>query len=117
MEIEDYFAQAVDRLLAGESIDDILVSYPPSARNELRNLLVVVEAAERMATAAVPAPASLNRISARLHFAQRAAELRDELGAVSKAVPGTPLRPARTAAGAAPGLQSLVPLVCRSDAG
>ena len=102
MEIEDYFAQAVDRLLAGESIDDILVSYPPSARNELRNLLVVVEAAERMATAAVPAPASLNRISARLHFAQRAAELRDELGAVSKAVPGTPLRPASTAAGAAP---------------
>ncbi|MCB9125031.1 MAG: hypothetical protein H6643_11040 [Caldilineaceae bacterium] len=97
MEIEEYFAQAVDRLLTGESIDDILVSYPPSVRGELRSLLVVVEAAERMATVTVPAPASLNRVSARLLFAQRAAELRGDLVAVSAAAPTAALRSTSTA--------------------
>ena len=102
MEIEDYFAQAVDRLLAGESIDEILVSYPPRVHGELRSLLVVVEAAERMATAAAPAPASLNRVSARLHFARRASELRDELAAVSAATPVVPLPSAASTVGDTP---------------
>ncbi len=93
MEIEEFFAQAVDRLLAGESIDDILVVYPPSARAELRGLLAVVEAAERMATAPMPAPAPLIRVSSRLLFAQRAAELRAEYVAVQSpvAAPAAPV--------------------------
>lgn len=103
MGIEDSFAQAVDRLLSGESIDDIVVSYAPSIRAELRGLLVVVEAAERMATATVPAPASLNRVSARLLFAQRAAELRAELGANPAPAPAAPTHRAGMTAGHEPG--------------
>ena len=104
MEIEDFFAQAVDRLLAGESIDDIVVSYAPGVRRELRGLLVVVEAAERMATANVPAPASLNRVSARLLFAQRTAELRAGLETVQAAAPVPVVQPNRPPADDTPDL-------------
>ena len=52
--MEDYFAEAVDRLRTGEPIERILAGYPDDVRRELHALLAVVELAERVATAAPP---------------------------------------------------------------
>ena len=81
--MEDYFADAVDRLLNGEPLERIVTNYPAELRTELQALLAVVELAERTATFAPPQRVPLNRIAARVVFSQRAAELRAELKASS----------------------------------
>lgn len=79
--MEDYFAEAVDRLQAGETIEQILADYPDKVAQELHPLLLVVELAEQTAAQAPPQRLPLNRLAARVAFAQRAAELRAEMEA------------------------------------
>ncbi|GIV75142.1 MULTISPECIES: LysM peptidoglycan-binding domain-containing protein [Caldilinea] len=81
MSMEEYFAEAVDRLQAGETIEQILADYPDEVAQELHSLLMVVELAEQVAAQAPPRRLPLNRLAARVAFAQRAAELRAEMEA------------------------------------
>ena len=53
---EDTFATAASRLQAGESIPDILASYPPALHDELLEMLSIVEVTEQMRHAPVPRP-------------------------------------------------------------
>ena len=53
MQRDEIFAEAVERLLAGEPIDQIAARYPAALRVELRGMLAVVELAEQMAAAIV----------------------------------------------------------------
>ncbi len=94
--MEDYFAEAVDRLRTGEPIERILAGYPDDVRRELHALLAVVELAERVATAAPPQRVPLNRIATRVAFSKRAAELRTQLEATPPVPAAAPVR--RTAA-------------------
>ncbi|MCS6827553.1 MAG: LysM peptidoglycan-binding domain-containing protein [Caldilinea sp.] len=88
MSMEDYFAEAVDRLQAGETIEQILADYPDEVAQELHPLLLVVELAEQTAAQAPPQRLPLNRLAARVAFAQRAAELRSEMEAArARAIP------------------------------
>ena len=80
MQRDEIFAEAVERLLAGEPIDQIAARYPAALRVELRGMLSVVELAEQVAAATPPRSLPANRLGARLAFAQRAAELRAERG-------------------------------------
>jgi len=80
MQRDEIFAEAVERLLAGEPIDQIAARYPAALRVELRGMLAVVELAEQMAAATPPRSLPANRLAARLTFAQRALELRVEGG-------------------------------------
>ena len=72
MQRDEIFAEAVERLLAGEPIDQIAARYPAALRVELRGMLAVVELAEQMAAATPPRSLPANRLAARLTFAQRA---------------------------------------------
>jgi LysM repeat protein len=103
MSVEDYFAEAADRLQGGETAERIIADYPLEVRAELQALLAVVELAEQVAAIAPPQPLPLNRFAARISFAQRAAELRAEfeasqsaLGAANTAVSSQPAIAART---------------------
>jgi LysM repeat protein len=89
MEMEDYFADASDRLLNGESLERIVADYPAAVRQELQALLAVVELADQVAILKPPQRMPINRIAARLEFSKRAAEKRAELEATQ-----TPLTPA-----------------------
>ncbi len=87
MSVEEYFAEAADRLQSGEAVERIIADYPLDVRAELQALLAVVELAEQVAAITPPQPLPLNRIAARISFAQRAAELRAEFEA-SQSAPG-----------------------------
>ncbi len=87
MSVEEYFAEAADRLQGGEAVERIIADYPLEVRAELQALLAIVELAEQVAAIAPPQPLPLNRIAARISFAQRAAELRAEFEA-SQNAPG-----------------------------
>jgi LysM repeat protein len=98
MSMEDYFAEAVDRLQAGETIEQILADYPDEVAQELHLLLLVVELAEQTAAQAPPQRLPLNRLAARVAFAQRAAELRAEMEAErARAMPSQQREAAPTA--------------------
>jgi LysM repeat protein len=91
--MEDYFADAADRLRTGEPIEQILAGYPDGVRQELYALLAVVELAERMATVAPPQRVPLNRIATRVAFSKRAAELRTQMEAAQPLPVAAPARP------------------------
>ena len=86
-EMEDYFADASDRLLNGESLERIIADYPTAVRQELEALLAVVELADQVATMKPPQRIPVTRITARLEFSKRIAEKRAELEAVQTALP------------------------------
>ncbi len=88
-EMEDYFADASDRLLNGESLERIIADYPAAVRQELQALLTVVELADQVAMVKPPQRIPVNRIAARVEFSQRVAAKRAELEAAQ-----TPLPPA-----------------------
>ena len=85
--MEDYFADATDRLLGGEPLDQIVADYPAPVRHELQALLAVVELADQVATSGLPQRIPINRITARVKFSQRASELREELAATNTPLP------------------------------
>ncbi|MBW7885590.1 MAG: LysM peptidoglycan-binding domain-containing protein [Caldilineaceae bacterium] len=91
--MEDIFAEAVERLQAGEPVETILASYPPDVSEELGDLLAVVELAEQLATLPVPQPVPTQRVAARAAFMERAASLRAELEVAH--LPGLAQEPAR----------------------
>lgn len=55
MSMQDLFAEAVERLIAGEPAAAIVASYPAEVQDEIRSLLAVIELADH--TAVQPAPA------------------------------------------------------------
>lgn len=73
---EDQFAEAVARFEAGESVAEIVASYPLSMRNELNDLLTIVGAVEDMAHAPVPRPPAARRAAAKRQFLATAAQMR-----------------------------------------
>jgi LysM repeat protein len=75
---EDTFATAASRLEAGESIPDILASYPPALHNELLEMLSIVEVTEKMRHAPVPRPSATKRAAAKRQFLATAAQMRLE---------------------------------------
>lgn len=75
---EDTFATAVSRLQAGESIPDILASYPPALHDELLEMLSIVEVTEQMRHAPVPRPSTAKRAAAKRQFLATAAQMRLE---------------------------------------
>ena len=104
MSVEEYFAEAADRLQGGETIERIITDYPLAVRSELRDLLAVVEFAEQIAAIVPSRPLPKNSFAAHISFAQRAAELRKELEAgqlvlenASIAAPQQPKAPAQPA--------------------
>ena len=48
LEPEGLFDEAVERLEAGESADQIISSYPLGAQDELRDMLMIVQVAEKI---------------------------------------------------------------------
>jgi LysM repeat protein len=91
---EDTFATAVSRLQAGESIPDILASYPPALHDELLEMLSIVEVTETMRQASVPRPSATKRAAAKRQFLATAAQMRLEQQAqYTPATTNTVLRP------------------------
>lgn len=75
---DDLFETAVSRLQAGESIPDILASYPPALHDELLEMLSIVEVTEKMRHAPVPRPSAAKRAAAKRQFLATAAQMRLE---------------------------------------
>ncbi len=75
---EDQFAEAVARFEAGETIAQIVASYPVSMRDELTDMLTIVGAVENMARAPVPRPSAAKRTAAKRQFLAAAAQMRQE---------------------------------------
>jgi LysM repeat protein len=75
---EDIFATAASRLEAGESIPDILASYPPALHDELLQMLAIVEVTEKMRHASVPRPSATKRAAAKRAFLATAAQMHAE---------------------------------------
>jgi len=75
---DDIFEMAASRLQAGEAIPDILASYPPAMRDELFEMLSIVEVTEQMKVAAVPRPSATNRAASKRQFLAAAAQMRLE---------------------------------------
>jgi LysM repeat protein len=104
---DELFAQAVTRLEAGESLASILATYPASMRDELRDMLAIVQAVEEMGQAPIPRPSPTRRAAAKREFLAAAAQLRAERNhatsplaaqpstAISSPTRPTTLRPAR----------------------
>ena len=96
---EDTFATAASRLQAGESIPDILASYPPAMHDELLEMLSIVEVTDAMRHAPVPRPSATKRAAAKRQFLATAAQMRLEQEALLNPTPVATQRvaPARTA--------------------
>jgi LysM repeat protein len=75
---DDIFEMAVSRLQAGESIADILASYPPAMHDELSDMLNIVEVTEQMKNAPIPRPSAARRATAKRQFLATAAQMRLE---------------------------------------
>jgi len=75
---DDLFAAAASRLQAGESIPDILASYPPALHDELLDMLSIVEVMDHTRTASVPRPSPARRANAKRQFLATAAQMRLE---------------------------------------
>lgn len=75
---EDIFATAASRLEAGESIPDILASYPPAMHQELLEMLKIVQVTMDVHAAPVPRPSQARRTQAKRAFLATAAQMRTE---------------------------------------
>ncbi|MCC6458183.1 MAG: LysM peptidoglycan-binding domain-containing protein [Caldilineaceae bacterium] len=90
---EDYFATAASRLEAGESIPDILASYPPALHDELLEMLAIVQVTDQIRSAPVPRPPAARRAAAKRAFLATAAQMHaDQLAQMSQPQ-RTPARP------------------------
>ncbi|MEZ4711114.1 MAG: LysM peptidoglycan-binding domain-containing protein [Caldilineaceae bacterium] len=73
---EDYLAEAIERLDAGEPLDAILSSYPADVRGELQDMLEVVDAVQYVASTPPPPVPAARRLAAKEEFLAAAAERR-----------------------------------------
>ncbi|MEZ4659607.1 MAG: LysM peptidoglycan-binding domain-containing protein [Caldilineaceae bacterium] len=73
---EDYLAEAMERLEAGEPLDAILSSYPADVRGELRDMLEVIDVIKYVASTPPPPVPASRRLAAKAQFLAVAAELR-----------------------------------------
>ena len=76
--MDDLFAEAVERLKAGESTASIVASFPVDAQDEIGQLLAIVELAEEVAVQPLPQRSVRQRSLARAQFLQQAGALRAE---------------------------------------
>ncbi len=77
--MDDLFAEAVERLKAGESTASIVASFPVDAQDEIGQLLAIVELAEEVAVQPLPQRSVRQRSLARAQFLQQAGALRAEM--------------------------------------
>ncbi|MCC6167513.1 MAG: LysM peptidoglycan-binding domain-containing protein [Caldilineaceae bacterium] len=75
---DDLFAEAVTRLEAGEAIDKILASYPAAMRDELFDMLSIVQVARELGQTPIPRPSAARRAAAKQNFLAAAAQMREE---------------------------------------
>lgn len=91
---EEFFAQALARLEAGEPLEVIIAAAPAALHAELRDLLTVVAATHPLQVAEIPRRDPARRAANRQAFLQAAATLRAEVEApspvVTKAVAAVP---------------------------
>ncbi len=78
LELEDIFAESVERLTTGESLDSIIASCPTDLRDELTDMLSIVEVAFEIKYTPVPQPANPRRSTAKQSFLEAAAAMRAE---------------------------------------
>lgn len=98
---DDIFAEAVGRLEAGETLDKILASYPAAMRDDLFDMLSVVQIARELGQAPVPRPSPARRAAAKQNFLAAAAQMREEqqgMATVHTPAPATVPTPQRRAA-------------------
>lgn len=92
LSLEDIFAEAAERVQAGEAVDAVIVSYAPEYHKQLRGLLAIVETASQLHHAEIPAIAADRRSANRQALLRAAAQKRSQLAPVV-----TPaMRPTRT---------------------
>ena len=73
--MDDLFAEAVERLKAGESTASIVASFPVDAQDEIGQLLAIVELADQVAVQPLPQRSVRQRSLARAQFLQQAGAL------------------------------------------
>jgi hypothetical protein len=78
MSMQDLFAEAVERLKAGEPLAAVVAAYPADVQAELRELLTIVELTEGVAVEPLPQRSPRQRALARAQFLQQAGALRTE---------------------------------------
>ena len=75
----DYFAEAIDRFMEGESLDAILASVPVSMHAELREMLPIVEMTVDIQAEPVPPMSVERRAADRAEFFAEAGVLENRL--------------------------------------
>jgi LysM repeat protein len=95
---DEVFAEAVDRIEAGESLEQVLASYPPTAREELFEMLSIIQVAQDIRHDPIPRPSQARRTAAKESFLAAAARMRDEEQQAPAARPVTAVPPVTTAA-------------------
>ena len=103
MTMDELFAEAVERLKAGEPPATIVASFPVDAQAEIGDLLAIVELADQVAVQPLPQRSVRQRSLARTQFLQQAAAIRAEM---EETLGGEALVPAQAAA---PGGQKRAP--------
>ena len=81
MSMEEIFAEAVERLKAGEPAEEIVASYPEADREELLSMLLLVEDLVDMAMEPAPTPSPVRRHNHRALFLQTLLEMQSAQGA------------------------------------
>lgn len=92
---EEIFAEAVERMEAGEPIGSIVASYPSADPAELTDFLNIVQVAQDIHAAPVPRPSAPRRAGAKREFLAAAAELRLQQQAAEEPTP--PVRTSQAA--------------------
>lgn len=85
---EELFAEAAARIQAGEPLDEVVASYPPTYQRALRDLLSIVATATALHQAPTPAPSSANQSARKAAFLNAAAALRAQQAALTRLQPG-----------------------------
>lgn len=73
---EDYLAEAIDRLSAGEPLDAILSSYPAEVRDAISEMLEVIDTVQQFVSSSPPPVPAQRRMAAKDAFLAAAAEMR-----------------------------------------
>ncbi|MBV7327556.1 LysM peptidoglycan-binding domain-containing protein [Chloroflexi bacterium TSY] len=85
-ELENLFANALERLEAGDELDNVLASCPADYREELNSLLAVVERTQLVAQESIPFPVPSHRVAARKEFLDTATRHRTRVTDLSEAL-------------------------------
>lgn len=87
MSMEEIFAEAVERLKAGEPAKDIVASYPEADREELLAMLLLVEDLVDMAMEPAPTPSPVRRHNHRALFLQTLLDMQAAQSAAQSQTP------------------------------